>query len=93
MKAVSRTRAELGNTPYVVSAEVDEHQVLRPLLRIGRELRSQCGVLLGVAPRGAGAGDRPERDLAVLHPDQDLGRAPDACGCRHNADSTGTAPD
>ncbi len=69
--------AELGNAPYVVSAEVDEHEMLGAFLRIGRELGSQYGVLLRRGAPGAGSRDRPESHLAVLHPNEDLGRAPD----------------
>jgi hypothetical protein len=49
--------------------------MLGPFLRIGRELCRQCPVLVWVAPSRPGAGNRPQCDLALLDPHQDLGRA------------------
>ena len=70
-------RAELGHAAHVVPAQVHEHEVLGPLLRVGRELGGERGVSSGVRAAGPGAGDRPEGHLAVLHPHQDLRRAAD----------------
>ena len=64
------TRARLADPAEIVAAEVDEHDVLGPFLRVGEQLAGEARVLLrrGAAP--AGAGDRvqqgaPSGDLEV----------------------------
>ena len=70
--SVTRTRADHGDAADVVAAEIEQHQVLGPLLRIGQQLGGERPVLLrrGAAP--AGAGDRPDGHPAVAHADHDL---------------------
>ena len=70
-------RAQLGDAAHVVAAEVDQHQVLGPLLGIGPQLRLQRAVLLGRAPAAAGARDRAHVDAAVLEAAEDLRRRAD----------------
>ncbi len=70
-------RADLGDAADVVAAEVEQHQMLGLLLGVGQQLLGQPRVLGRVAPRGACAGDRPDGDLAVAQPHQDLGARPD----------------
>ena len=64
--------AVLAHAPEVVAAEVDEHHVLGPLLRIGEQLLGDPAILLGVGPARAGAGDRPGRDAPAGDRDQRL---------------------
>jgi hypothetical protein len=45
--------ADLGDAADVVAAEVEQHQVLGALLRVGEQLGGERLVLVGVAPRGA----------------------------------------
>ena len=66
-------RADLGDAPDVVAAEVEQHQVLGPLLGIARAAppRAPCPRPRS-APRRVRAGDRPDGHLAVAHAHQDL---------------------
>ena len=70
-----------GQATDVVAGQVDEHQVLGTLLRVGQQFLGRTGIIgLGQAPL-AGAGDGPQNDtrlgpLLLTH--QDLGR-----GARH----------
>ena len=72
-------RADLRDAPDVVAREVDQHQVLGPLLRIGGQFGREDRIVLGGIAARPGAGDRPDRDhplaLAVLAADEDLGRS------------------
>ena len=70
-------RAEVGDAADVVAAQVDEHDVLGPLLGVGQQLLGEGLVLVLVAPAAARAGQRADRDLAVLDADHDLRRAAD----------------
>jgi len=56
-----------------VAAQVDQHQVLGALLRVGQQLGIECRVGLGRGAALAGAGDGPHGELAALQPHQDLG--------------------
>ena len=71
-------RAELRHPADVVPAQVHQHQVLGPLLGVGRQLVGERGILLAAsAPRGRVPAIGRSGHLAVLHPDQDLRRAAD----------------
>ena len=70
-------RADLRDAADVVAAEVDQHDVLGALLRVGEQLRGERPVLLGVGAAAARAGDRPQRHLVALEPHQDLRRRAD----------------
>ena len=52
-------RAEIGDAADVVAAQIDQHHVLGPLLRIGQQLLGQAAVfLVRLAPRRAPAKGR-----------------------------------
>ena len=70
-------RADLGDAADVVAAEVEQHQVLGALLGVGEQLVGERAVVLGRRAARPGAGDRADGDLAVAHPDQDLGARAD----------------
>ena len=70
-------RAHLGDAADIVAAEIEQHQVLGALLLVGEQAFRVGAVLGGGRAARAGAGDRPDRDLAVAHPDQDLRRGAD----------------
>ncbi len=71
----------------VVAGEVDEHEVLGALLRVGQQLFLHAQVELGRGAARAGAGDRADRDLRplrrVLVAHQDLGRRADDLELAH----------
>ena len=50
--------ARLADPAQVVAAQVDQHHVLGPLLRVGQQLGGQPGVLVRGRPARPGAGDR-----------------------------------
>ena len=58
MNSGTSTRARHADPAEVVAAEVDEHQVLRALLRVGQQLGGERGVFLCRRPAPPGAGDR-----------------------------------
>ena len=64
--------ARLADPAEVVAAEVDEHQVLGPLLRVGEQLRRRAGVLLRGRAAPAGAGDRVQQRPSLVDLDQRL---------------------
>ena len=65
--------ADLGDAADIVAAEIEQHQVLGALLRVGEQAILVGLVLVrGLAARH-GAGDRADRDRAVAHAHQDLG--------------------
>ncbi len=70
-------RADLGDAAHIVAAEIEQHQMFGPLLGIGEKFRGERPILgrRGAAP--AGSGDRPDRHLAVAHPDQNFGAGAD----------------
>ena len=77
MNSVTSTRAGDADLEQVVAGEVDEHEVLGLLLRVGEQLVGELEVALrGLAARPR-AGDRVRVDPAVLHLDERLGRRPD----------------
>ena len=65
--------ADLRHPAHVVAAEVEQHQVLGPLLGVGQQLGLERVVLLRRSAAPAGAGDGADGDRAVAHPHQDLG--------------------
>src|SRR5690606_40671065 len=54
--------------------EIDEHHVLGVLLRVRDELLLEREIVVASRAAGACAGDRPEARVAVLEPDERLGR-------------------
>ena len=67
-----RHAADLGDAADVVAAEIEQHQVLGALLRVGEQFVFQRLVLVrGFAAR-ARAGDRADRDGAAAHAHQDF---------------------
>ena len=72
-----RHRAGPRHPPEVVAPEVDEHDVLGPLLGIALELLGEDRVLLGVGAAGSRAGDRVGRQLVAVELDEELGARAD----------------
>ena len=68
--------AQADRTPDVVAAEVEQHQVLGPLLLVGQELGLQRRVLHRIGASSAGAGDGADGDPAVAVAHQDLRARP-----------------
>ena len=64
--------ARLADPAEIVAAQVDQHHVFGPLLRIGDQLCLQGGVLRGVCPARFGAGNRMSDRDPVLDRDQSL---------------------
>ena len=64
--------ADLGDAADIVAAEVEQHQVLGALLRIGQQLGLERLVLVRRRAARPRAGDRADGDRAVAHPHQDL---------------------
>ncbi len=91
--SVTFTDADLRHPPDIVAAEVEQHQVLRPLLRVGQQFGLQRLVFLTRRPAPPGAGQRPDRHRAVAQPHQHLRRGPDDREPAEIEDRTGTAPD
>ena len=60
--------ARRADAAEVVAAEVDEHEVLGALLRVGEQLGGQRGVLLRRRAAPAGAGDRVQHRAAAGRP-------------------------
>ena len=65
-------RADLGDPPDIVPAEIEQHQMLGPFLRIGQQFFRQGFVFFCRGTALAGAGEGTQRDVAVAHPDQDF---------------------
>ena len=68
--------ADLGNAADVVAAEIEQHQMLGALLRVGQELVLQRLVLVRRRAARPGAGERPDRHRAVAQPHQHLRARP-----------------
>ena len=77
MNAVSRTVPNSATRPTSLRPRSTSIRCSARSFGSAVELRGEGRVLLRRGAPRAGAGDRPERDLAVLHPDEDLGRASD----------------
>ena len=60
--------ARRAHPAEVVAAEVDQHQVLGPLLGVGEQLGAERGVLLRGRAARAGAGDRVQQRRVALSP-------------------------
>ena len=56
----------------VVAPEIEQHQVLGPLLRVGQQVGGELAVLRRRRAARPGAGDRADGHLAVAQPHQDL---------------------
>ena len=69
--------AQLGDAADIVAPEVEQHQVLGPLLGVGEKLRLQAGILGRVGVAGACAGQRPDRHQPVAQTDEDFRAAAD----------------
>ncbi len=70
-------RPKLRDAADIVAAEVEQHQVLRPLLRIAEQFGLERLVLVVRRAAPPRAGQRPDRDDAVAQPDQNFGRRTD----------------
>src|SRR5687768_16398966 len=64
--------SDLADPPEVVAGEVDEHDVLGALLRVGREARRESFVFLRVGPPTDRARDRTHLCRAAAAPDEHL---------------------
>src|SRR4029079_3961439 len=70
--------ARLRNATDIVPPEIDQHDVLGPLLLVGQQLLGQLGVVLRIGAAWTRAGDWMGGDDAFLDPHQQLrGRADD----------------
>ena len=69
-------RADLGDAPDVVAPEVDEHDVLGALLRVGEELLLEREVLLGRLAAAPRSRERAHRHRPVLEAHHRLGARP-----------------
>ena len=88
--SVTSTRADLRDAADIVAAKIEQHQVLGTLLRVGEQFVVERLVLVRRHAARAGAGDGPDRDLALADPHQDFrARADD--GSRRSRDNRGTA--
>ena len=67
-------RTGTGDAADVIAQEVDEHQVLRLLLRIARKFAGPGEVRRFVGAARTRAGDRPGGDAAARDLDEELGR-------------------
>jgi len=65
-------RADLGHAADVVAAKVQQHEVLGPLFRVGKQRLGQRLVLLRCCAAARRAGNRPDRHLSATDADQDL---------------------
>ena len=72
--SVSSTDAVLGHAAHVVAAQVDQHDVLGPLLGSASSSSASRRSSSSVVAAAAGAGQRADGHLAVDHPDHDLRR-------------------
>ena len=72
-----RDGARPGDAAQVVAPEVDEHDVLGPLLRVALELLRQERVLARVRAARASAGDRVGRQPVALDLEEELRRGAD----------------
>ena len=69
--------AEAADAPEVVAAEVDEHDVLGPLLLVGEQLALEARRPRGRRAARARARDRARLDAPALDAHEDLGRGAD----------------
>ena len=83
--------ADPGDPPEVVSAQVDEHDMLGPLLGVLEELVGQQPVLLFGLPPPSRPGDGPQLGHALLEADHDLRRGADEVHILRSSGRTGRA--
>ena len=76
-RGVAARLPQHGHAADVVAAQVQQHQVLGPLLRIGQQFRLQSLILGRRLAARAGAGDGADGDLAVPQANQDFGAGAD----------------
>ena len=69
--------ADRGDPADVVPAEVEQHDVLGDLLRVGEQRSLELAILHLLRAARRRPGDRPDRHLAVLDPRHHLGRRAD----------------
>ncbi len=74
MRSVTATLPTSRDPADVVAAEIDQHDVLGDLLRIGAELSFQRVILALARPARPGAGNRTYRDFPSLESRHHLGR-------------------
>ncbi len=72
MKLSTLDRPRPAHPAQVVAAQVDQHEVLGPLLLVGQHLLGQPGVLGGGGSPRPGAGDGPGLGVAAGHRHQRL---------------------
>ncbi len=65
-------RGDARDAAHIVAAEIEQHQVLGTFLGIGQQGHLKRLVFLRGAAARPRAGDRPDGDGALAHPDQDL---------------------
>src|SRR5690606_15405349 len=70
-------RTDRCDAADIVAAEVEQHEVLGPLLGIADELLLQSRVRLGRCATRAGARERAERDAAVANTHENFRRGAD----------------
>src|ERR1700722_562748 len=70
-------RADLGDATDVVAAEIEQHEMLRSLLRVGQKFCRQSFVLSRTCAAWAGAGNRADHHFAVAYAHQDFGARAD----------------
>src|SRR3546814_15830743 len=63
-----RDRADLADPADIVAAGVEQHQVLRPFLRIAQQPGGEALALVRRVAAAAGAGGGPDRPGAVARP-------------------------
>ena len=66
-------RADVGDAADIVAAEIEQHQVLGTLFRVGEQLGFERFVFLGCGAAGSRARQRTDGDLAVAHAHQYFG--------------------
>ena len=70
-------RAALRDTTNVVAAEVEQHEVLGPLFRVGQQRCLRLAVRCRCRAARARPCDGADRDLLVTHADEDFGARSD----------------
>jgi hypothetical protein len=70
-------RPRHGDPANVVAAEIDEHDVLRPLLLVGEQVSLVGAVFLRRHPTGSGPGDGVVGQRPPFETDEELGRGAD----------------
>ena len=63
-----------SNPADIVTAKINQHQVLGDFLRIRQQLLLQCQIFLMAAATATGAGNRSNGNHAMLYPGENLRR-------------------